>query len=971
MSGLRSLAARIIPPSGSRRWWRGRSLLLLSLCIPGLAFVPAGDVAQSQAPTTITFEILEITCGGGAISHEFFLNSTSLGTFVGDDTQCTCTPPLQTFIVNDAELLAAGWNAGGSNSLRLVKSSGSYFSWVRATLDLPAGPVTVYYDFRGGDATDMDLCVGYTGDPLDVNLGLTYYRDADGDGFGGPQASITSPDTTPPAGYVANKADCDDSDPNTPSINPCPKALINTDTVAGGASSPEAQAASNLGYQVDVVDGATWDAMTADQFGAYRILITGDPNCAGLASSATANAATWAPVVMGTAGGRTKAGNRILIGTDPVTHGATATNDRGAIIRTGIAFASKQPDTTGIYFNTSCDYSDHIATLATLTLLSTGSGTWTESNDVPCGGSVSLIAAEPSFADLTSSSLQGWGCSVHETFPTFPTDWNPLAVATDTATAPVCGVDPNTGASACGQAYILIAGSSVVVVSGSISVTPLDATNPVGTDHTVTAHVTSGDAPLANQVVAFTITGVNADAAGTCAPAGCVTDNNGDVSFTYTGANGVGDDTIKASFIDATQSLQAATAQKHWIMSPNKPPVAKCKNITVSAGTNCKADASIDDGSSDPDSDDSITVTQSPAGPYSLGDTSVTLTVTDSHGASDTCISTVTVKDTTAPVFSGCPENIIVQTGQTRTTCDQVASWTPPTVADCTAVTLTSNYEPGATFPVGMTTVTYTAVDSATPPNMNTCSFTVTVEDNTPPAVPVLANVAGECSAAVTVPTTLDNCAGTVTGTTSDPLTYNAQGTHTVHWTFDDGHHNSSTANQTVIIKDVTPPVITCPASKVVNAQCATGATVTYTAPTATDNCSIASIVNVGLASGSVFPIGDSTVTSTATDSSNNQVTCTFRVRVKGAEEQLNDLITLVNGLPVSSRTKKRLDRHLYEVLSHGLMSEISCHELRKFIAIVQKAQKKKKLTAPQATQLLDAASRMQAVTGCQPGTTC
>ena len=897
MSGLRSLAAGITPASGSR-WWRcGRLLLLLSLCLPVLAFAPTVHAGQAQVPTQITFEILGTDCAGGG-AYEFFLNSTSIGTVVADST-CTCTPPLQTFIVSDAALLAAAWNAGGSNSLRLVKSSGNYFSWVRARLDFPAGPVTAHYDFRGGDATDTNLCAGYTGDPLDVNLGITYYGDADGDGFGDPHVSITSLDTTPPAGYVTDKTDCDDSDPNIPSINPCPKALINADTVAGGASSPEAQAAASLGYQVDVVDGATWDAMTADQFGAYRLLITGDPNCAGLASSVTANAATWAPVVMGTAGGRTKAGNRILIGTDPVTHGATATNDRGTIIRTGIAFASKQPGTTGIYFNTSCDYSDHVATLATLALLSTGTGTWSEDNNAPCGGSVSLIAAEPSFADLTSSSLQGWGCSVHETFPTFPTDWNPLAVATDAATAPVCGVDPNTGASACGQAYILIAGSSVVVVSGSISVTPLDATNPVGTGHTVTAHVTSGGAPLANQVVTFSITGVNADATGTCAPAGCMTDSNGDVSFTYTGANGVGDDTIKASFTDANHSLQAATAQKHWIMNTNKPPVAKCRNATVSAGANCKADASIDDGSSDPDTGDTITVAQDPPGPYALGDTSVTLTVTDSHGASSTCIATVTVNDTTAPVISGCPANITVQTGPGRTTCNQVASWTPPTASDnCTLASFTSNYHSSDTFPKGMTTVTYTASDGAIPPNTSTCSFTVTVEDNT-------------------------------------------------------------------------LPVITCPASKVVNAACPTGATVTYTAPTATDNCSVASVVNVGLASGSVFPIGDSTVTSTATDSSNNQATCSFTVHVKGAKEQLNDLIRLVNGLPVNSRTKQLWAGQLGEVLSHGLMSKTSCRELSKFIAMVQIAQKTKKLTPAQATQLLNAANRIQAVTGCQRVTTC
>jgi hypothetical protein len=327
------------------------------------------------------------------------------------------------------------------------------------------------------------------------------------------------------------------------------------------------------------------------------------------------------------------------------------------------------------------------------------------------------------------------------------------------------------------------------------------------------------------------------------------------------------------------------------------------------------------------------------------------------------------------------------------------------------------------------------------------------VEDNTPPTAPVLANVTAECSATVTVPTAMDNCAGTVTGTTSDPLTYDAPGTYTVHWIFDDGHHNSNTANQTVILTDVTPPVIadcpanitvrtgpgrttcdqvatwlpptasdnctlasftsnyhsgdtfptgtttvtytakdaasppntsacsfsvtvedntlpviTCPASKVVNAECQMGVAVTYAAPTATDNCSIASVVNVGLASGSVFPIGDSTITSTATDSSNNQAICSFTIHVKGAEDQLNDLITLVNGLSINSRTKQRWLRQLSEVRSNKSMSENSCNELSKFIKMVQKA---KKLAPAKATQLLDAANRIQAVTGCQPGTTC
>src|SRR2546430_15839895 len=80
-----------------------------------------------------------------------------------------------------------------------------------------------------------------------------------------------------------------------------PKALINGDTVSGSPSIEEQQATA-LGFSVTVVSGATWDNMTQAQFAAYQVLVVGDPTCSTLALSVTSNAATWAPVVMGTAG---------------------------------------------------------------------------------------------------------------------------------------------------------------------------------------------------------------------------------------------------------------------------------------------------------------------------------------------------------------------------------------------------------------------------------------------------------------------------------------------------------------------------------------------------------------------------------------------------------------------------------------------------------------------------------------------
>jgi len=87
----------------------------------------------------------------------------------------------------------------------------------------------------------------------------------------------------------------------------------------------------------------------------------------------------------------------------------------------------------------------------------------------------------------------------------------------------------------------------------------------------------------------------------------------------------------------------------------NQPPVAKCKNITVSADSTCMASitpADVDDGSADPDAGDTIILTLDHSGPFALGAHTVTLTATDSAGLTSSCTATVTVVDTTDPIIS-------------------------------------------------------------------------------------------------------------------------------------------------------------------------------------------------------------------------------------------------------------------------------------------------------------------------------
>jgi SdrD B-like domain/HYR domain/Secretion system C-terminal sorting domain len=124
-----------------------------------------------------------------------------------------------------------------------------------------------------------------------------------------------------------------------------------------------------------------------------------------------------------------------------------------------------------------------------------------------------------------------------------------------------------------------------------------------------------------------------------------------------------------------------------------------------------------------------VTSTNASGSQFPVGKTVVTYTATDAKGNKTTCSFTVTVVkiitcdvDTQAPIFYDCPTDISL----TTTGTGAVALWDHPSVGDnCGIPSVVFNYSPGQNFPVGVTTVIYTAKDAKG--NTSYCMFKVTV----------------------------------------------------------------------------------------------------------------------------------------------------------------------------------------------------------------------------------------------------
>jgi subtilisin-like proprotein convertase family protein len=271
---------------------------------------------------------------------------------------------------------------------------------------------------------------------------------------------------------------------------------------------------------------------------------------------------------------------------------------------------------------------------------------------------------------------------------------------------------------------------------------------------------------------------------------------------------------------------------------------------------------------------------------YPVGTTTVLWSLLDGSGNTiDSCSMDITINDNEAPV-ANCAAPFTVQLDANGMASITAADVDNGSTDNCAVASTSIDVTDFTCADVGPNTVTLTVTDVNG--NSSTCTTVVTVEDNVAPTavcqnITVFLDATGNVSiaAADVDGGSADACGIATTSIDITDFTCADLGPNNVTLTVTDVNGNTSTCIAVVTVEDDIPPTIACPADITVNNDAGMcGAIVNFPVAAGFDNCSVTVSQTGGLASGSAFPVGVSTVEFTATDGSGNTEVCSFTVTV-------------------------------------------------------------------------------------------
>ena len=231
-----------------------------------------------------------------------------------------------------------------------------------------------------------------------------------------------------------------------------------------------------------------------------------------------------------------------------------------------------------------------------------------------------------------------------------------------------------------------------------------------------------------------------------------------------------------------------------------------------------------------------------------------------------------TVNDLKKPTVSP-PKDLYVEAtgGLTRVLIGQAIA------TDESGIKSLSNNAPDE-FPLGITTVIWTAIDNAG--NMGIATQTITVGDSTPPVIYGITDITQETKGTenmvnLGVPK-VDDLVGVLSVTNDAPSIF-PLGKTVVTWTATDVAKNEATATQTITIIDTKSPKVIPPEDVNSEATSLDKNIVSLGEPTITDYSTVSSVTNDAP---EFFPLGETIVTWTAVDVSGNIGTAKQKITI-------------------------------------------------------------------------------------------
>jgi len=253
---------------------------------------------------------------------------------------------------------------------------------------------------------------------------------------------------------------------------------------------------------------------------------------------------------------------------------------------------------------------------------------------------------------------------------------------------------------------------------------------------------------------------------------------------------------------------------------------------------------------------------------FPLGSSTIIWTAIDNGGNSASAIQQVSIVDTTPPIIHSVPDI----TAEAVVPYDNIIELQEPSADDLLGVISITNDAPEF-FPVGETVVTWTAIDDGG--NTANIEQKITVVDTIFPTLQVPDDVVIEATSLdqnevnLGEATSTDN--GEIVSITNDAPEFFPIGETIVTWTTTDSSNNFSSLTQLVSVIDTTAPEI-LPLEDITLEASSVDANIVNL-----DNPIVSDIqdTTIYIIAPDVFPIGETTVTWTAVDASDNSAIIT------------------------------------------------------------------------------------------------